>query len=134
MKPGATFIGMTTIYRVQIEGRGGDSAYDAYFETEEQALLASAIDGPGRKPTPVLVLKFSDGTLMFHGIVTLSRPPKDEEVAKILESLSPGQKVAFGITLGTALKKAHNQGMQALGHALEEDAKTQGGRPANLHE
>ena len=105
IKPGTTFVEMAKLYVVEIVGRGGDSVHDAYFETYQQALFASAIDGQNRVPNWIEVLKFSDGTYMHPHVVTLSTPPKGEQAARLLEDLTPAQKELFKQELEQARRK-----------------------------
>ncbi len=106
MKLGTTFIEMTKLWVVEIVGRDGDSVRDAYFETYQQALFASAIDKQNKIPRFIEVLKFSDGAYMHPHFITVSSPPKGEEAAKLLEDLTPAQKELFE----QAIEQARNEG------------------------
>ncbi|HCC05855.1 TPA: hypothetical protein DEP94_00600 [Candidatus Nomurabacteria bacterium] len=96
MKPGTSVVEEVTLYSVEIEGRGGNSVRNEYFLSNQDALLASAIDGCNHTPIPVRALKFSDDT---YGIVSefrISIPPGEEQIAafkkRVLEGLTPMQK------------------------------------------
>jgi len=85
---GATIVKVVTLYKVEIQGRGGDSIHDEYFETQEGAIFASAVDGRNQMPTPERFLKLSNGVLIeFPQAVQVSNPPSDEQIEKLAEKL-----------------------------------------------
>ena len=85
--------GEAILYQVRIEGRGGDSAHDEHFETRDAAILASAVDGKNRIPTPVEVDKLSDGSYVTMKYISVYSAPTEEQTAKLLENLTPAQKI-----------------------------------------
>jgi hypothetical protein len=94
MNIGTSVVAIVTLYKVEIEGRGGDNAHEEYFETRKSAVLASAVDGQNREPTPEDVLKMSDGThIRMPGRIHISEPPSEEQVAKLMESLTPAMRL-----------------------------------------
>ncbi len=96
MTPGMRVEASALLFKVEIEGRGGDSVHDTYYETEEAAILASAIDGQNRTPTKTLAFKLSDGTYILRPqYIHVSDPPSEAEVAKLMEKLTPAQKLLF---------------------------------------
>ena len=88
---GLTIVGTTTVYRVQIDGRGGDSEHDEEFATQKEAEGASLVDGSAHKVQAVEVYKMSDGSLMSgcHE-VRLSKGPSKEELEEAANKLAPG--------------------------------------------
>ena len=88
IKPGfSVTVLAVNVFKVQIDGRGGDSVHDEYFETRGAAILASAIDGGNREPEEVLGLKFEDGSYMRLGeFFRTTPPPHGNEVAKLRQS------------------------------------------------
>ena len=94
MKPGATFVWTKILFAVEIQGRGGDSVQDKYFVTAEEAIFASALDGRNLEPQEVEVMEFSDGNLMLDpNFVSLSKGPTEEERRKLLDNLTPAQRL-----------------------------------------
>lgn len=90
------FLGTTAIYRVTIDGRGGDSVHDEYFVDRDDAIFASALDDNNRTPEPVIVFKFSDDTLILPGKeIHLCQGPTTEERRKVLKNLTPAQRILF---------------------------------------
>jgi hypothetical protein len=91
---GTSVVEIVTLYKVEIEGRGGDSSREEYFETPEAAILASAVDGKNLEPTREDVLKLSDGTFILMPVfVHISQPPSKEQVAKLIGNLPPALKM-----------------------------------------
>ena len=85
-----------TLFKVEIEGRGGDSVHSAFFKTQEDAILASALDGQNLVPTEVNALKLQDGTYVEIPMpIHVSHPPSETEVASLMENLTPAQKLLF---------------------------------------
>lgn len=101
LKPGITIVGEVTIYGVKIENHGGSSAETEYFLKNQDALLASAIDGGNHTPGPVKVLEFSDGTYGVIDSIRISRPPSQEKIEafkkQILAGLTPVQKLLLSL-------------------------------------
>ena len=88
------FQGEITLYRVQIDGRGGDSIHYEYFETEKDAELASAIDGGYHNTRAVSVMKLSNGRHMeMPQYIDISPPPGRGAKKKLLGELPRAQKV-----------------------------------------
>ena len=85
------------LYMVWLEGRGGDSGFNAYFETEEAAIFASALDGQNLTPKPVDVLKLSDGSYVqvpMH--IRVQSAPSEEKISKLgipEQQLTPAQRL-----------------------------------------
>lgn len=97
MEPGTTFVGMKEIWEITIDGRGGDSVDEEYFLNKSDAIMASAVDGPNRTPDRVEVMEFSDGTLMLPGRgIRLSKPLSEEAKQKLLDGMTPAQKILTG--------------------------------------
>ena len=93
MKIGTSVVGEITMFRVTIEGRGGDSVHDEWFETADAAVLASAIDGGNDAAHPEVVLRLSDGThILPPRTIHISTPPTIGAVAKLLDNLSPATR------------------------------------------
>lgn len=91
---GLSFVGEVTLFKVEIEGRGGDSVHDEYFETEQGAIIASAVDGQNLTPKPVRVFKLSDGTYVDRPrVICVSTPPDKKQLDKLLEGMTPAQKL-----------------------------------------
>jgi len=91
-----SIMGEITLFRVQVEGTGVESVQDEYFETHDAAVLASAITGTINVPRPVSVLMLSDGTFIKKPVfIKVSPAPSEAEVAKLLERLSPEERVAL---------------------------------------
>jgi hypothetical protein len=100
MNIGAIYEGEVGLWVVEIEGRGGDSVHDEYFKTEQDAIMASAIDGENNTPRRSTAMKFSDGSYMKSSPVFVQPSPKlDKETrAKILGKLTQAQRILFGLT------------------------------------
>jgi hypothetical protein len=94
-KPKLSVLGERILYRVEIVGRGGDSVHDEYFLTREHAILASAVDGHDHPPYTICVLELSDGSFVQMKRIGVSLPPSEEEIEKLLENLTPAQKILF---------------------------------------
>lgn len=99
MKKGTVCEGDRELFEVWIEGRGGDSAGHEYFETEDDAILASAVDGENRVPTKVRATRFSDGTwLKGSSRIGVSRSPTAKEIQSLkqrLEEKIPTLRILF---------------------------------------
>ncbi len=94
---GLSIVGEVTAYMVEIEGRGGNSVHDEVYETNEGAILASAIDGQNNTPRPITLLKLSNGTFIEPPrSVTIRPAPSEEETAKLLDKLPPAVKLLIG--------------------------------------
>jgi hypothetical protein len=93
IEPGTSIAKEKTIYELGIEGRGGNSVHSQYYETEEGAILASAVNGENRMPRPMTVLELSDGSLVTMTFLRINKPPSVAEQAKILEALTPAQRI-----------------------------------------
>lgn len=103
IKPGFNVNALAvTLFKVQIEGRGGDSVHDEYFETRGAAILASAIDGGNHEPEEVIALKFPDGSIMKLGeFIHITHPPHGRDVAKLRESFTDRRTPAERLLSGT---------------------------------
>jgi len=99
MKPGTTFVGKAYLYRVPIEGRGGDSEHFSYYKAFDDAVIASALDGKNERPTTISVLEFSDGTFICEPTcIKPNLPPNRDEALKALtNNLTLAQRILLGI-------------------------------------
>lgn len=98
IKVGTSVVAEVTLYRVDIQGRGGDSVHDEYFETKEDAIMASAVDGQNHLPARENVLKLSEGTLIKMPVcVHVSAPPTPAEMEDLKSRFTPAQKILFGM-------------------------------------
>ncbi len=87
-----------TLYKVEIEGRGGDSVRDCYFVTHEDAVFASALDGQNRIPTELPALLLSDGTYVHvPKVIHISLAPSQTDIEKLKEKLTPALKLLLGV-------------------------------------
>ena len=93
----------TALYRVEIQGRGGDDVHDEYFKEKKDAVLASAIDGGNKTPYVEIVFELSDGRYMKKPeYVRVSRPPSRKEMKALREQLTEGLTPAQRIIMGKA--------------------------------
>ncbi len=99
MKMGVTVDAELTLYRVQIEGRGGDSIRDEYFDTDKGATFAAAMDGhQDQNPLPVRAYRLSDGSLILDPQrIQISIAPTQATVKRKLTEFSPRLKKLLGI-------------------------------------
>ena len=94
MKLGISVVRERVLFRVEIEGRGGDSVCDEYFENEDDAVLASAIDNQNHTPVQETVLEMSDGSIIkMPQVIHISRPPNAEELAELARTITPAQRI-----------------------------------------
>lgn len=98
MEVGTSVVAEVILFVIEIEGRGGDSVYEEFYETSDDAILASAIDGRNNKPKETLALKLSDGTYILPPrFIRVSNKPSDEQIkslkAKLLAGLTPAQEL-----------------------------------------
>lgn len=97
MNPGVSFVREVVVHRVKIVGRGGDSVHDEYFVDRDTAVLATAVDGRNVQPEAVTAYQFSDGTLTLPPrTVILSEGPTEEVKVKLLNDLTPAQRILLG--------------------------------------
>jgi hypothetical protein len=96
MKKGVICEGMVKVWAVTIDGRGGDSVREEYFETKKDGVIASFRDKCNRTPEEIEVMKFSDGSLVkYMEIIHTETMPKltDQERDSFRENLLPIQKM-----------------------------------------
>ena len=91
MKVGTSVVEEVTVYKIQIDGRGGDSIDDEYYLEMGDAILAGAVDGTNHPIRTETILKLSDGTYIGQprGIRISLRPSK-EDVARAVAKLPQG--------------------------------------------
>jgi ATP-dependent Clp protease ATP-binding subunit ClpA len=91
---GLTILGERDVHVVEIEGRGGDSARDEYFDNEEDAILASAVDGQNRKPRIERVVQLSNRDLIeMPKFIRISKPPTVAQITRLEGTLTPAQRI-----------------------------------------
>jgi len=105
MKPGTILEGEMKLFVVEIKGQGGDSVHDRYFLDEGDAIIASAVDGQNKTPREEFVLKFSDGSYIYPRFIRVSPAPTREQKAKVLNDITPAQKLLLGRRLRFSDKK-----------------------------
>lgn len=93
MKIGISVVEEVTLYKVEIEGRGGDNVRTVTYHTNEAAVMASAIDGKNRTPRGFRALKFSDGSYGNVQLYRIDPGPTPEEIAKLKEKLGQERKI-----------------------------------------
>ena len=93
MKTGVSVVGPRALFEVTIDGRGGDSVHEEYFVSRDDAVIASAVDGQNREPREVDVYEMSDGSFVQFTHYRVSPSPSQTDRRKILESLTPAQRL-----------------------------------------
>lgn len=95
MKIGTSVIERVEVYSIQIEDEEGGS-YVKYFETEDNALLRSILDGCEKKPKIEVVLKLSDGHYIHEPrYIAISKAPDKKEIDDFISKRLPPALISF---------------------------------------